>query len=154
MRLRGVTGAVLCCLALAGCTGSGSPPAAEADEVGSAVAGLAGWRPPADAPEFCTVLAGAEHVDDVPGAVGHLLADPADTRQAWRLTQSSGELRDARDAVRREGGHADLTAALDDLIEALELAASCPVDEETSERIAEGLSAVGRYAQRDCEFPT
>jgi hypothetical protein len=154
MRLRGVTGAALCCLALVGCTGSESSPDERAGEVEPAVAGLTDWRPSADAPQFCTVLAGAEHVDDIPGAVGHLLADPTDTRQAWRLTQSSGELRDARDAVRRESGHADLAVALDDLVETLALAASGQVDEATSERIADGLAAVGRHAQPVCEFPT
>ena len=154
MRLRGVTGLALLCLSLAACTGSQAPPADRAGEFEPAVAGLAEWRAPDDAPEFCTVLAEAEHVDEIPDAVGRLLADPSDTQQAWRLTQSSGELQEARDVAREESGHADLAAALDDLVEVLTLAAPGPVDERMSERIADGLAAVGRYAQPACEFPT
>ena len=112
------------------------------------------WQPPAGAPEFCSVLAGADDVDDIPDAVGLLQADPADTQQAYRLTQGSGDLQEVRAAVRREAGHADLAEALDDVVDALTLAAAGNPDQATAERIADGLAAVGRYAQPVCEFPT
>jgi hypothetical protein len=153
MRLRAVVGAVLCGLVLTGCTGSGTP-APDRVASGAEVAGLDGWRLPAGAPEFCTALADAEHVDKIPEAVGLLMADPADPYQAWRLTQSTGDLREARDAVRREGAHAELAAALDELVDALVVASSGPLDQEATERIADGLADVGRQAQPPCEFPT
>ncbi|MCW2580575.1 MAG: hypothetical protein JWR82_2176 [Blastococcus sp.] len=154
MRLRGVTGTALLCLSVTGCTGAGPSPADAADGAGPGHAALAEWQPPADAPRFCAELAGAGRVDDLPAVVGHLLAAPADTRLAWRLTQTSGELEGARDAVREESGHAELAAALTDLVDALTVASSGPVEEATIERIADGLAAVGRYAQPACEFPT
>ena len=152
MRLQGVVGAVLCGLVLTACTGSGTPAPGGASR--AEVAGLDGWRPPAGAPEFCTALAEAEHIDKIPEAVGQLLADPADPYQAWRLEQSTGDLQEARDAVRREGSHAELAAALDELVEALALASSGSLDQAVTERIADGLSDVGRQAQPPCEFPT
>jgi hypothetical protein len=154
MRLRGVTGAALLCLSVTGCTGSGPSPADSADGTGAGVATLAEWQPPADAPRFCAELAGAGRVDDLPEVIGRLLAAPADTRLAWRLTQTGGELEGARDAARGESGHAELAAALTDLVDALTVASSGPVEEATVERIADDLAAVGRYAQPACEFPT
>ncbi|UOY00202.1 hypothetical protein [Blastococcus sp. PRF04-17] len=154
MRLRGVTVAASACLLVAGCTGSSEAPATERGDTEPAVAGLSDWQPPAGAPEFCTTLAATEHVEQIPDAVGVLLDDPADTQQAWRLSRSAGELRDVRDAVRAEGGHGELAGALDELVQALSLAASGPLDEESTDRIADGLSDVGRAAQPICEFPT
>ena len=153
MRLRGVVGALLCGLVLTGCTGSATP-APDRVAGGAGAAGLDGWRPPAGAPGFCTALADAEHIDKIPEAVGLLMADPADPYQAWRLAQSTEDLREARDAVRREGAHAELAAALDELVDALALASSGPLDQAVTERIADGLSDVGRQAQPPCEFPT
>lgn len=153
MRLRGVTGTAVLCLILVGCTGPGSP-ATEPGGSDPVMRGPVDWQPPADAPAFCSVLAGARHVTDIPEAVGTLVADPTDTQQAWRLAQSTGELREARDAVRRGSGPAELAAALDDLVDALALAAAGPLDAGTKHRIADGLAAVGRHAQPSCEFPT
>lgn len=152
MWLRGVTAAGLLSLCLTGCTGS--PAAERSTEAEPSVSGLAGREPSADAPEFCSVLADADHVGTIPDAVGLLRVDPADPQPAWQLTQSSGELRNARDAVGDEPGHAELSAALDDLIDALGLAAAGSLDQAVSERIADGLAAVGRHAQPLCGFPT
>lgn len=151
-RRAGVTavGLALSAAALAGCTQSAPPP----PEAARAGGGLESWRAPEDAPGFCAALASSEHLDRIPGAVGRLVADPADTQQAWRLTQGTGDLRDVRDAVREEGDHEELEAALDDLIDALTVAASGPVEERTSEQIAAGLQAVGGYVQPVCEFPS
>lgn len=154
MWLRGVTGAALLCLSLTGCTGHGSSPADPADEAAPLVTALGGWRPPADAPRFCVVLAGAERVDELPEVVGRLRTDPTDTQLAWRLTQAAGELRDARDVIGRKSGHGELAAALEDVVAALTVAASGPLDQATTERIADGLAAVGGLAQAACEFPT
>ena len=146
----------LTAVALAGCTSgptpdTGSAAAAAAAEAGD---GLGSWRPPEGAPAFCETLAASEHLDRIPDAIGRLVADPADTRDAWRLTQSTGDLQEVRDAVRGDAGHEQLEAALDDLIDALTVAASGPVEEATGERIAAGLQAVGSYVQPVCEFPS
>ena len=142
------TGAVGLLLALStGCTGSDS---AEAERTG---ASAGGYRLPDGAPEFCIQLADAESLEHLPPVVGRLLVDPDDTRDAWRLTSARGEFEDARDAVRRTDRHPDLEAALDEVIDALALAAAGPLSDGTVDRIVAGLDAVGTAAQPVCDFP-
>ena len=141
-------GLALAAAALAGCTQDSSPAAQTREVLGS-------WTPPEDAPAFCSALAdGAEYLDGIPGAIGRLVADPADTQQARQLSRSAEDLRQVRDAVREDGGHEELVRLLDDLVDALALAASGPVDACSTERIGAGLLGVGGYVQPLCGFPT
>jgi hypothetical protein len=150
MWLRNVTGGALLYVSLTGCSGAGAPPAERTPE--AVVGALAQWSPPADAPRFCAVLARAEHVDDVPEALGRLLAEPTDAEPASLLTRTGAELRTARDAVRWEVGYEDLAADLTDVVDALTVAASGAVDQVVIERIATGLAAVGGQVQGVCEY--
>lgn len=150
MRLRkavAVAPAVLCLALGTGCTDSGGAGTGPAD----AVAG--GYRLPEGAPQFCAQLADGEALEDLPTAVGRLLVDPEDTQEAWRLTEARGALEDVRDALRRTDRHQDLEAALDEVIDALTLAAAGPLTDGTVRRMVAGLDAVGAEAQPICELP-
>jgi hypothetical protein len=151
MRWRRGIGAVLLAVSLTGCAGSATPTAVRTSE--PAAAGLAAWQPPADAPPFCAVLARAVHVEDLPEALGRLLADPTDAQSVSELKKTIPELRAARDAVRWEAGHEDLAVALDDVAKALTAAVSGAVDQPLVQQIADELAAIGGSVQPVCEYP-
>jgi hypothetical protein len=138
-----VTGLLLLAVALAGCSG------ADHDVVETAAA----YEPPAGAPDFCTRLAGAAHVDDIPAAVGAIAADARTAEARADLTAAIGELRDVLGAVRDDGGYPRLDSALDDLVAGLIVTSSGPLSEGTQLAISSNLDAVGRQAQTACEFP-
>jgi hypothetical protein len=146
LRSRPLATGLLLLAALTGCTDGADddaepPPRADA------------YVPPSGAPEFCGSLADAAHLDDIPAAVGAIAADARTAEARSDLTAAVGELRDVLDAVRADGGHPRLDAALDDLVTALIELSAGPLTEATQLAITSNLDTIGQQTQPVCEYP-
>lgn len=139
---------VLLLAATAGCTSSKAPAGFPRADVA-----VPSYTPPTGAPGFCSVLAANTHLAAVPDAIGLLAATREDVRAGLDLHAAATELRAVLESVQSEGGHQDVGRALDDLIGALEDAASGTLTETDQGAVAAGLDDVGDRVQPLCGFP-
>jgi hypothetical protein len=134
---------------LSACTSEAStPPEA------SGVAALQGYRAPTGAPHFCSLLAGSTHLRGIPTALGALAVDTADAGARQQLAGAVTDLRAVLDDIRLDVEHADLETAVEDLVDALTVAAGGRLPAELSDTVAAALTDIADIAQPACGFPT
>jgi hypothetical protein len=143
----GLTLLSLVCLATA-CTAGDDPE--PTSETGVAIAS---YRPPAAAPEFCSLLAGSAEITGLPPALGRLAVTTRDVEAQLSVTGAVEELRGVLSAVREDGEHRLLESELDRLVTALVEARDGEVDEQLAGEVSDALDAVGERVQPICRFP-
>jgi hypothetical protein len=145
----GVLGLLLLAGSLTACTSKASTP----PEV-SGVAALPSYAAPSGAPGFCALLAGSEHLQAVPSALGTLTVDTSDAAARQELSAAVVELRAVLEDVRFDVAYADLETAVEDLVDALTEASVGRLPAASSDSVAGALGTVAQLAQPACGFPT
>lgn len=143
-----VLGPLLLLLVLTGCAVRGDGVATPTDGPS-----LAAWTAPRGAPAYCSLLARAESVRGLALVLGRLSAEPWNLAATREVGQARAELADVLAAARADGGPAELTRPLADLVDALRSVADAGVTEESADRIGADLAAVGHAVQPACGFP-
>lgn len=149
MRIAGRLGAPV--LLLAGLVAAGCGPAEDARPDEGAAA--SSYEAPDGSPAFCTRLASAEELGELPVSVGLLVAGD-DVEARTRISQVVRELRDVLSDVRAEGAPDDLATALDGLVTSLGSVVDGPLTDAVLGAVSAGLAEVGTAAQPVCGFPT
>jgi hypothetical protein len=145
-RLPGLGVLLLC--ATAGCT------SAETDSgFARAEVAVPSYAAPESAPAFCARLAEGTDLIRVPGAMGVLTVTPQDVEATLVLSDAVTEVRGLLDAVREDGGHPQIEAAVDRLVAALQDTTSGSVTDTVRTAVVTGLDEVGRRVQPLCGFP-
>jgi hypothetical protein len=135
-------------LALALVVGCGADDDARPD----ADSALPSYSAPDDAPSFCDELAATREVDALPASIGLLVAGP-DVEARTQVSRAVRELRDVLAEVRDDGGHDDLSTALDGLIGSLGQVIDGDVTDPVQAAVTDALEQVGVTAQPACRFP-
>lgn len=127
-------------------------PADDARPAG-ATAPVPSYEVPAGAPGFCTRLADVGGLDRLPASMGALLYGP-DVEARTQVSQVARDLRRVLAAVRDEGGHEEVAAALEDLVQGLGAVVDGPITGPVADAVSGGLRQVGAVTQPACGFPT
>ena len=127
-------------------------PADDARPAG-AIAAVPSYEAPAGAPGFCTRLAAVGGLDRLPASMGELLNGP-DVGARTQVSQVTRDLRSVLAAVRDEGGHEEVAAALADVVQGLGAVVDGPLTGPEAAEVSGGLRQVGTVTQPACGFPT